>query len=294
MLSGWEDHRRFTAGDYFPIFDQQNARPILRRLGEEGFRPFFYLSGLYYTFENKGREGSLIPAAEKFLPHYVIEQKTASRGSSRSMNRMPTALGNATPTSSALPIRPPVTSFVTWSIGHCPGSRHVGMDQTYAKPPYEEAIEALDRLEAKQYVAKGMIRDYVFELSEIAKRYIERRFEVQAAEFTTEELADWTKRSPLQLAERKTAEWFFSNHRSGEIRQGGPTTIRCTGCGQIPILCGEKQSRGRSAAHRFLEGSQALKESMVPPLLAWLPMLWVYIRRDTKSCLRFVFPICLY
>jgi hypothetical protein len=84
------------------------------------------------------------------------------------------------------------------------------MERTPFKPPYEEAMEALDRLEAKHYVAKGMIREYAFELSEIAKRYIKRRFEVQAAEFTTEELLDWAKRSPLQPAERKTAEWFFS------------------------------------------------------------------------------------
>lgn len=27
MLSGWENHRRFTAGDYFPIFDEPEARP---------------------------------------------------------------------------------------------------------------------------------------------------------------------------------------------------------------------------------------------------------------------------
>ena len=45
MLAGWENHRRWTAGDYFPIFDQASAPPILRQLGTEGFRPFFFLSG---------------------------------------------------------------------------------------------------------------------------------------------------------------------------------------------------------------------------------------------------------
>jgi len=78
------------------------------------------------------------------------------------------------------------------------------------KPPYEEAIEALDLLEAKNYLAQGMVREYVFELSEIIKRYIERRFDIQAAEFTTYEILEWTKRSPLESAERKTVEWFFS------------------------------------------------------------------------------------
>ncbi len=78
------------------------------------------------------------------------------------------------------------------------------------KPPYEEAIEALDHLEAKQYPAKGMIREYAFELSEIAKRYIERRFNVPAAEYTTQEMQDWIQGSPLDLSTRTPIEWFFS------------------------------------------------------------------------------------
>jgi hypothetical protein len=78
------------------------------------------------------------------------------------------------------------------------------------KPPYDEAMEALATLEAKQYIAKGMIREYAFELSEIVKRYLERRFDVHAAEFTTEEMLDWIKLSPLDPDCRKSVEWFFS------------------------------------------------------------------------------------
>lgn len=78
------------------------------------------------------------------------------------------------------------------------------------KPPYEEALEAMRLLDEKHYLSKGMIREYVFELSDILKRYIERRFGINAAEFTTEEMLDWIKRSTLELPERKTAEWFFS------------------------------------------------------------------------------------
>jgi len=77
------------------------------------------------------------------------------------------------------------------------------------KPPYEEAIEALRLLDAKQYLVKGMIREYVFELSDIIKRYIERRFGTNAAEFTTEEMLDWIRVSPLDPAMRRALEWFF-------------------------------------------------------------------------------------
>ena len=77
------------------------------------------------------------------------------------------------------------------------------------RPPYEEAIEALAALEAKQYLMKGMVREYVFELSEIIKRYSERRFGVNAAEFTTEEMLAWLQVSNLDKEQRRPAEWFF-------------------------------------------------------------------------------------
>ena len=89
-------------------------------------------------------------------------------------------------------------------------SRKKPQKEAPPKPPYEEAMEALSLLDGKRYLLKGMIREYVFELSDIFKRYIERRFGTNAAEFTTEEMLDWIKRSALQPAERKIAEWFFS------------------------------------------------------------------------------------
>ena len=77
------------------------------------------------------------------------------------------------------------------------------------KPPYEEAIDALAALDAKQFPIKGMVREYVFELSDILKRYVERSFPVNAAEFTTEEMLAWIAISPLERQLRATLEWFF-------------------------------------------------------------------------------------
>lgn len=77
------------------------------------------------------------------------------------------------------------------------------------KPPYEEAIEALGKLHGKRYLQQGLIREYVFELSEIFKRYIGRRFEVNAEEFTAEELIAWLGVSGLSLQIRHPVEWFF-------------------------------------------------------------------------------------
>lgn len=76
MLASWENHRRWTGGDYFPIFDQEQAVPVIARMRAEGYRPFFFLSGLFFTFDNQGVNGGTIPAAEEHLDSYVIDQAT--------------------------------------------------------------------------------------------------------------------------------------------------------------------------------------------------------------------------
>ncbi|MDD5675778.1 MAG: hypothetical protein PHC61_16530 [Chitinivibrionales bacterium] len=77
------------------------------------------------------------------------------------------------------------------------------------KAPFEEALEALALLDARQLIIKGLFREHVFILSDIFKRYIERRFGVNAAEFTTSEMLDWIQSSALPPAPRKSGEWFF-------------------------------------------------------------------------------------
>lgn len=76
-------------------------------------------------------------------------------------------------------------------------------------PPYEEAIEALKRLEAMRYLTQGLVREYVFGLSDIFKRYIKRRFNVSATEFTTEEMVVWIRGSGLERTLKSGAMWFF-------------------------------------------------------------------------------------
>ncbi|MDZ7615893.1 MAG: DUF6259 domain-containing protein [Patescibacteria group bacterium] len=76
MLAGWENHRRWTAGDYFPLFDEENARRVIAEIKAGGNRPFFFLSGLFFTHWNEGRDESEIPAAKEHLASYVIDQNT--------------------------------------------------------------------------------------------------------------------------------------------------------------------------------------------------------------------------
>jgi hypothetical protein len=55
-------------------------------------------------------------------------------------------------------------------------------------PPWEEALLSLEKLPRKEWLAKGHIQSYYYALSEIIKRYIERRFGFNAVEQTTTEI----------------------------------------------------------------------------------------------------------
>lgn len=55
-------------------------------------------------------------------------------------------------------------------------------------PPWEEALLALAALPAREWIEAGELKRYYYALSEILKRYIERRFEFGAVEQTTSEL----------------------------------------------------------------------------------------------------------
>lgn len=56
-------------------------------------------------------------------------------------------------------------------------------------PCWEEAFAAIERLPVKDLLAKGLIKKYYYALSEILKRYLERRFDFPAIEQTTTEIA---------------------------------------------------------------------------------------------------------
>jgi len=55
-------------------------------------------------------------------------------------------------------------------------------------PPWEEALNALDALPWQEWLEAGQFKRYYYALSEVLKRYIERRFEFSAVEQTTTEL----------------------------------------------------------------------------------------------------------
>ena len=69
-------------------------------------------------------------------------------------------------------------------------------------PPWIEALAAIDMIPVHEWLAKGWIKRYYYALSEILKRYIERRYVFNAAEQTTSEIIASMKAHKLPLRDR--------------------------------------------------------------------------------------------
>lgn len=75
MLAEWENHRVWTAGAYFPVFDAAHAGPTLAEIRRQGFSPFVFLSGMFFTFENVGPDAAAIPGAERHTASFVLDKE---------------------------------------------------------------------------------------------------------------------------------------------------------------------------------------------------------------------------
>lgn len=62
-------------------------------------------------------------------------------------------------------------------------------------PPYEEAIDALNTLKAAKLWQAGQDKEYFTRLTDILRRYIDRRFSINAVEMTSSEIIDTLKRN---------------------------------------------------------------------------------------------------
>ncbi|MDR0331179.1 MAG: hypothetical protein LBH93_05675 [Chitinispirillales bacterium] len=85
----------------------------------------------------------------------------------------------------------------------------ITMPTVQLKPPYEEAIESIAALQQKKYLDRGAVREYAFELSDIFKRYIGRRYDTIAPELTTGEIVSWFEFSGISREMRACAERFL-------------------------------------------------------------------------------------
>uniref|UniRef100_A0A7C4XGQ7 Protein BatD n=1 Tax=candidate division WOR-3 bacterium TaxID=2052148 RepID=A0A7C4XGQ7_UNCW3 len=66
-------------------------------------------------------------------------------------------------------------------------------------PCWERALNALDKLSKEDFLKRGMVKKFYYNLSEILKRYLEERFEFPAIEQTTTEIIQTMKLQKIPL-----------------------------------------------------------------------------------------------
>lgn len=76
-------------------------------------------------------------------------------------------------------------------------------------PPHREALTALRILEEKKLWQQGLVKEYYSEVTEIIRRFFERRWSVIALELTTYEILLQMKHIPEALTVWKEMERFF-------------------------------------------------------------------------------------
>ena len=90
--------------------------------------------------------------------------------------------------------------------------RRKAKDLPPPRPAHELALEELEALQQKNLIEKGQVRLHYFELSEIFRRYLERRFLFPAVENTTEEIVrEFRKRNILNQQICSIAQSFLNN-----------------------------------------------------------------------------------
>jgi hypothetical protein len=76
-------------------------------------------------------------------------------------------------------------------------------------PPHREALTALRVLEEKKLWQQGLVKEYYSEVTEIIRRFFERRWDIIALELTTDEILSQIKHIPEALVVWKGMESFF-------------------------------------------------------------------------------------
>ena len=74
-------------------------------------------------------------------------------------------------------------------------------------PPFEEAMERLGELKKTNFVRQNRTREFAFNISEVLRRYVSRRFGVEALESTTTEFLELLPKLPLTAAQK---QWLAS------------------------------------------------------------------------------------
>ena len=77
--------------------------------------------------------------------------------------------------------------------------------------PHEEAAQALQRLEDSGLLAKGQVQEFYFRMSNIIKKYFQKRYSFKALEDTSTEILYEFQKKEIPIDQLKTIEEFFDS-----------------------------------------------------------------------------------
>lgn len=109
-------------------------------------------------------------------------------------------------------------------------NKKIAVDPESRLPAHERAFLELGRLERKDWLAAGKLKEYYSELSSILKRYLERRYQVRTSDLTTSEIIVLLRKKDFEFSVRggiqeileasdlvKFANWVPPKDLSGQL-----------------------------------------------------------------------------
>lgn len=99
----------------------------------------------------------------------------------------------------------------------------LGKEPIDERLPWEIALEELSALKASDLVAKGEYKEYYLRLSEIFRRYLERRYGIQALERTTYEIIIEFRSLALEKSEEEVIYHFLDECDMVKFAKHDPT-----------------------------------------------------------------------
>lgn len=121
-----------------------------------------------------------------------------------------------------------------WLAWRRRGRKAVAQAEKPPLPPYEEAMEALAQINSGNLIRQNRARELGFILSGILRRYVSRRFQVDALESTTTEFLALVPKLPVSAAQR---EWIGRFCESTDlVKFAGSPILESDGAGLVDGL----------------------------------------------------------
>jgi len=119
-----------------------------------------------------------------------------------------------------------ISGAVFWLLWKRKGAQKTPEMKLPPRAPHEVAYELLDKLANEGLIAKGLVKEYYYRLTDIMRHYIEGRFGLLAPERTTEEfLAEMAHANTLDKSHKVLIQEFLNHCDMVKYAKYGPSLL---------------------------------------------------------------------